>query len=58
MTLPADVKSGKRAAPVELPSGETRTFLGDADELALTGRFVAAGYRSIGLGPCRGAVRG
>jgi fumarylacetoacetase len=48
-------RAGKE--PVELPSGETRTFLEDGDEVALTGRFVAEGYRSIGFGPCRGAVR-
>lgn len=43
-------------APVELPGGETRTFLEDGDELILRGQAKAEGYRSIGLGECRGVV--
>jgi fumarylacetoacetase len=42
--------------PVALPTGETRTFLEDGDELAFTGRCSAAGAVSIGFGDCRGRV--
>jgi len=42
--------------PVALPSGETRTFLEDGDELALVARAERPGYRSIGFGPCTGVV--
>ncbi|EIZ80638.1 fumarylacetoacetase [Novosphingobium sp. Rr 2-17] len=41
---------------IALPSGETRTFLEDGDEIVLTGRFEAEGYRAIGLGECRGTI--
>lgn len=43
-------------APLTLPSGETRSFLEDGDELILTARAEAEGYVSIGLGECRGLV--
>ena len=42
--------------PVTLPSGETRSFLENGDEIALTGRLHAAGRRSIGFGSCVGTV--
>ena len=42
--------------PVELPNGETRTFLEDGDEIVLTGRAVADGWVAIGFGACRGTV--
>ncbi len=42
--------------PIALPGGETRTFLEDGDELALSGRFHAEGAVSIGFGPCLGTV--
>ncbi|KHK90578.1 fumarylacetoacetase [Novosphingobium malaysiense] len=47
-------RNGKE--PVELPTGETRTFLEDGDELALAGHFTADGAVSIGFGECRGTV--
>ncbi|TWB46021.1 fumarylacetoacetate hydrolase [Nitrospirillum pindoramense] len=43
-------------APITLPTGETRTFLADGDELILAGRAVAEGYVAIGFGDCRGQV--
>ncbi len=43
--------------PITLPSGETRRFLEDDDEVILRGRCARDGYRSIGLGECRGIVR-
>ncbi len=42
--------------PLELPSGETRTFLLDGDEVILRGYCEREGYRRIGLGECRGRV--
>ena len=43
-------------APITLPSGETRRFLEDGDEVILRGRCAREGFRSIGLGECRGTV--
>jgi fumarylacetoacetase len=42
--------------PLELPTGETRTFLEDGDEVILRGFCERVGYRRIGLGECRGRV--
>jgi len=43
--------------PVSLPTGETRVFLEDGDEVILRGRCHRQGYVSIGFGECRGIVR-
>ena len=42
--------------PLELPTGETRKFLEDGDEVILRGWCEARGYRRIGLGECRGVI--
>jgi fumarylacetoacetase len=42
--------------PVKLPSGESRSFLEDGDEVILRGWCEAPGARRIGLGECRGKV--
>ena len=42
--------------PLELPSGETRTFLDDGDEIILKARCRRDGQASIGFGECRGRV--
>ena len=42
--------------PLQLPSGETRTFLDDGDEVVMRGYCDRAGARRIGLGECRGVV--
>jgi fumarylacetoacetase len=42
--------------PLALPSGETRTFLADGDEVILLATCERAGYRRIGFGECRGLV--
>jgi fumarylacetoacetase len=42
--------------PITLPSGETRAFLEDGDEIALSARAAADGYVSIGFGCCTGVV--
>ncbi|MFL9812666.1 fumarylacetoacetase [Stutzerimonas sp. VN223-3] len=47
-------QGGKQA--LELPSGETRTFLEDGDEIILKARCRGEGHASIGFGECRGRV--
>lgn len=44
------------AEPLHLPTGETRAFLEDGDEVILTGWCEASGFRRIGLGECRGLI--
>jgi fumarylacetoacetase len=44
------------AAPLTLPTGESRRFLEDGDEVILSGRCERAGARPIGLGECRGRI--
>jgi fumarylacetoacetase len=44
------------AEPLQLPSGETRAFLEDGDEVILKGWCEASGFRRIGLGECRGVI--
>ena len=46
--------SGKK--PIELSSGETRTFLEDGDTIILRGYCMREGARRIGFGECRGTV--
>ena len=47
---------GTQRTPIELPTGETRTFLADGDEVILKGYCERDGYRRIGFGECRGVV--
>jgi fumarylacetoacetase len=42
--------------PVQLPTGESRGFLEDGDEVVLRGFCERAGFVRIGLGECRGTV--
>lgn len=42
--------------PLQLPSGESRTFLLDGDELTLTAYAQAPTHR-IGFGPCSGQIK-
>ena len=42
--------------PLTLPSGETRAFLEDGDEVVMRGYCERAGARRIGFGECRGIV--
>jgi fumarylacetoacetase len=44
------------ARPLELPNGETRSFLEDGDEIILRGRCEKAGAASLGFGECRAMV--
>jgi fumarylacetoacetase len=45
------------ARPITLPSGETRGFLEDGDQIAFAGRLAAEGFVGIGFGPCCGIVQ-
>ena len=45
-----------RQGPVRLPSGETRRFLLDGDEVIFRGYCEREGYRRIGFGECRGTI--
>ncbi len=42
--------------PLTVPTGETRTFLEDGDELILRAYAEREGARRIGLGECRGKL--
>ena len=42
--------------PVELPSGETRRFLEDGDEVIMKAFCERTGFRRIGFGECRGRI--
>ncbi len=44
--------------PIELPDGQTRTFLQAGDEVILTARCRREGHVSIGFGECRGVIVG
>ena len=48
--------AGTDRTPIELPNGETRTFLADGDEVIIRGYCERAGFRRIGLGECRGII--
>jgi fumarylacetoacetase len=41
---------------VQLPNGESRTFLQDGDEVLLRARATAEGAASIGFGECRARI--
>ena len=41
---------------IELPSGETRTFLADGDTVIMRGSCERDGFRRIGFGECRGTI--
>jgi fumarylacetoacetase len=44
------------AQPLTLPTGETRQFLADGDEVIFRGYCRRDGFRRIGFGECRGIV--
>jgi fumarylacetoacetase len=44
------------AQPILLPTGESRTFLADGDEIILRGSCEAPGTPRIGLGECRATI--
>jgi fumarylacetoacetase len=44
-------------SPVQLPTGESRVFVEDGDEIIMRGRCRAAGKVAIGLGECRAVIQ-
>ncbi len=48
--------TGRGARPLTLPSGETRAFLEDGDEVILRAWCEKPGYPRIGFGECRGRI--
>jgi fumarylacetoacetase len=44
------------AQPILLPTGESRTFLADGDEIILRGSCEVSGHPRIGLGECRATI--
>ncbi len=44
------------AEPIPLPTGETRKFLEDGDEVIMRGYCERSGTTRIGFGECRGVV--
>ena len=45
------------ANPVKLPTGETRAFIADGDEVIERGRCAREGYVTIGFGEACGTVQ-
>ena len=48
----------KPRKPIQLPTGETRTFLQDGDEVVMRAYCEREGFRRIGFGECRGRIEG
>src|SRR5207244_3497993 len=48
--------SWRGTEPIELPSGETRRFLEDGDEIIMKGYCEREGFRRMGFGECRGRI--
>jgi fumarylacetoacetase len=46
----------KPRTPITLPTGETRTFLQDGDEVIMKAYCEKEGFRRIGFGECRGRI--
>ena len=49
-------RTWRGSEPLQLPTGETRAFLQDGDEVTLRGYCERPGYRRIGFGECTGRV--
>jgi fumarylacetoacetase len=48
--------TNRGANPVTLPTGETRKFLEDGDEVIMRGRLGSDSGQTIGFGECRGVI--
>ncbi len=46
----------KSRKQIQLPTGESRTFLADGDEIIMRAWCEREGFRRIGFGECRGRV--
>jgi fumarylacetoacetase len=49
-------RTWRGAEPLQLPTGETRKFLEDGDEVTLRAFCERSGHRRIGFGECKGRV--
>ena len=49
-------RTWRGAEPLALPTGESRAFLEDGDEVIMRGWCARDGFRRIGIGECRGVV--
>jgi len=49
-------KTRNGTRPIELPSGETRKFLEDGDEVIMQAQCSRDGFAAIGFGECRGRL--
>lgn len=49
-------RTWRGSEPLELPTGETRRFLEDGDEVIMRGWCERAGAKRIGFGECRGVI--
>ena len=48
--------SQRGSKAIKLPTGETRTFLADADEVIIRGYCEREGFTRVGFGECRGII--
>ena len=53
---PPKLVPGTARTPIELPTGETRKFLEDGDEVIMRAYCEREGFRRIGFGECRGVI--
>jgi len=53
---PPRIFPGTQRTPIQLPTGESRTFLEDGDEVVIRGFCEREGFRRIGFGTCRGRI--
>jgi fumarylacetoacetase len=51
-------RTWRGSQPLELPTGETRAFLEDDDEIIMRAHCARPGARRIGFGECRGIIQG
>lgn len=51
-------RTWRGSEPLELPTGESRRFLEDGDEVIMRAWCAREGWRRIGFGECRGTVSG
>ncbi len=53
---PPKLVPGTQRTPIELPTGEKRTFLADGDTVIMKAYCEREGFRRIGFGECRGTI--
>jgi fumarylacetoacetase len=49
--------TGRPRKPIELPTGEKRTFLADGDTVIMKAYCERDGFRRIGFGDCRATIK-